>query len=195
MIRLLGVLLVFVAASAQATLIDRGEGFIFDDVLNITWTQAANINGLDHWDGQDIWAAGYSQTHTVYGTFNDWRLPSMDVDNDDTIVNCSSATELACRDNEYGYLYHQYGITPSSPAPFKNVQSYYYWSDTGYALSPLYAWFFHFGFDFQSTDLKGSSYYAWAVRDGDIAPVPVPAAAWLFGTALMGLLGVRHMRR
>ena len=31
---------------AQAELIDRGEGFIYDTVLNITWTQNANMDGL-----------------------------------------------------------------------------------------------------------------------------------------------------
>ena len=30
--------------------------------------------------------------------------------------------------------------------------------------------------------------YAWAVRDGDVGAVPVPAAVWLFGSAL-GLMG------
>lgn len=29
--------------------------------------------------------------------------------------------------------------------------------------------------------------YAWAVRDGDVAAVPVPAAVWLMGSALAGL--------
>jgi hypothetical protein len=29
---------------------------------------------------------------------------------------------------------------------------------------------------------------AWAVRDGDVAAVPLPGAAWLFGSMLMGML-------
>ncbi len=71
------VMLFFLVASAEAALIDRGEGFIYDDVLDVTWTQDANINGRDTWDNQVAWAAGYSQTHTVYGTFDDWRLPTV----------------------------------------------------------------------------------------------------------------------
>jgi hypothetical protein len=57
-------------------LIDRGDGFIYDSHQNITWTQDANINGLDNWNNQMTWVAGYSQTHSEYGTFDDWRLPT-----------------------------------------------------------------------------------------------------------------------
>ncbi len=31
------------AGKAEATLIDRGNGLIYDTVLNITWTQNANL--------------------------------------------------------------------------------------------------------------------------------------------------------
>lgn len=39
-----------------------------------------------------------------------------------------------------------------------------------------------------------SSGIAWAVHDGDVgaAPVPIPAAAWLLGSGLMGLIGARR---
>lgn len=51
--RILTALVLGVAAStANAMLIDRGGGFIYDDVLNITWTQNANINGFKTWDDQ-----------------------------------------------------------------------------------------------------------------------------------------------
>ena len=59
---LLAAVLVLVAGGAQATLIDRGDGFIYDTVQDITWTQDANISGYDTWDNQVAWAAGYSQT-------------------------------------------------------------------------------------------------------------------------------------
>ncbi len=32
--------------------------------------------------------------------------------------------------------------------------------------------------------------FAWAVHNGDVAAIPVPAAVWLFGSGLLGLIGV-----
>ena len=37
-----------------------------------------------------------------------------------------------------------------------------------------------------------NGFYAWAVRPGDFAPVPVPGAVWLFGGALTLLGAVRR---
>jgi len=36
--------------------------------------------------------------------------------------------------------------------------------------------------------------YAWAVRSGDVSAVPVPAAMWLFGSGLLGLIGVARRK-
>lgn len=66
--------------AAQAALIDRGGGLIYDDVLNITWLQDANYaktsgydaDGKMNWADANAWAAGLS-----YGGYNDWRLPTM----------------------------------------------------------------------------------------------------------------------
>jgi hypothetical protein len=41
---------------------------------------------------------------------------------------------------------------------------------------------------------KRDYFYAWAVRDGDVAAVPVPAAAWLFGSGLIGLAAARRRK-
>lgn len=77
--------------------------------------------------------------------------------------------------------------------PFSNLQpSYPYWSGTVYAPNPAFSWYFNFsggtqrGCDGARCVSNGN---AWAVFDGDaLAPVPVPAAVWLFGGAL-GVLG------
>ena len=183
--------------SAQSALIDRGGGFIYDDVLDITWTQDANINGPGNWPTQVAWVASLSITDTRPGAggviYTDWRLPSMNINGDNLIVNCSTAPELACQDNEYGYLYHQYGVTAATPGLFTNFQSPHYWSSTEYNVGIDNAWFYYFTNGDQAHATIGSSYYALAVRSGDVASaVPIPAAAWLFGSGL-GLLG--WMRR
>ena len=178
----IGLMLLFAAGSGHAALHDRGDGFIYDDVLDITWTQNANINGLDTWANQTAWAAGYSQTHSEHGTISNWRLPSMDRNGDGTVVNCLQVPEAACRDNEYGYLYAQYGITTASPGGFTNLTNWFYWSSTDKPSSSTLdlAWDFSFQNGFQPGDSKALSFYAWAVRDGDIddsggIPIPTPA--------------------
>ena len=183
----------FIATSAQAALIDRGEGFIYDDVLDITWTQNANINDNDIWNEQRDWAdIFYSQTHSVYGTFDDWELTSMDVNGDGTIVNCASASAADCQDNQLGYMLYQNGVSSGTPGLFTNIQGRY-WSNTGGNIeteegSESGAWYFDFRFGGQQgLALVDDQNYAWAVRAGDVAAVPVPAAVWLFASALAGL--------
>jgi hypothetical protein len=74
---------VFVAAlcvpvpQAQAGLVDRGGGMLYDTVLNVTWLQDANhaktsgydADGLMTWTQANTWANGL-----VYGGYSDWRL-------------------------------------------------------------------------------------------------------------------------
>ena len=41
---------------------------------------------------------------------------------------------------------------------------------------------------------KIDQFYGWAVRNGDVAAVQVPAAIWLFASGL-GLLAFNHRRK
>jgi hypothetical protein len=83
----------FFSGAAQATLIDRGGGLIYDDVLNITWLQDANYaktqydnsggtlgdaDGRMDWATAKAWAADLSYYDSVRGvTYDDWRLPTL----------------------------------------------------------------------------------------------------------------------
>lgn len=57
------------------------------------------------------------------------------------------------------------------------------------------AWSYSLAYGYQE---GGNGYdagmYAWAVRDGDVSPVPVPAAVWLLGSGLAGLFGFGRKR-
>jgi hypothetical protein len=81
--------------------------------------------------------------------------------------------------------------------PFSDLRPDRYWSGTEYAPNASSAWSFYFRKGDQSYNYKSNALRAWAVRPGDIgdiAPVPVPGVAWLFGGAL-ALLGTGSVRR
>ncbi|MEE9303361.1 MAG: hypothetical protein V3U84_06210 [Thiotrichaceae bacterium] len=165
----------------------------YDDQLDITWTADANINGLENWTTQVAWAADL----TVDGV-GGWRLPSVDVNGDGLIINCLSSTQVLCKDTEYGHLFHYgagttlgSGVTRANPGPFSNLHSAGYWSGTAFQDPTAGAAWVHVFFSgVQNAPSTGTNNYAWAVYDGDVSVVPIPAAAWLFGSGLLGLIGI-----
>jgi hypothetical protein len=191
------VLFAFIATSANATLVSRlGGQAAYDDVLGITWLTTADVSGTNAWANQLSWIDSLNTAD--YLGFNDWRLASMSVaaglptGTTTSVVDCSSATELACRDNELGYMfYHNMGGAFSDDKSgnqtvdgvlLTGIQPYT-WAGTEYDSSV--AWLFYFGGGDQFNDLKDVNIYGWAVRTGD---VPVPPAVWLFISGLCVLV-------
>jgi len=224
--------------TSQAALIDRGGGFIYDDVLDITWTQNAGISSEVNWIAQAAWADSLSLYDSVRDvTWDDWRLPTVGPINGssyllNTTYNGTSDNGYALtttngsdggwRDgdgtpvSEMGHMFYVNlmnlgACTATAQAPSTCIQQtnrvlstgiflnlttdpfHAYWSNA--TASPGDGWIFdpYSGFGARTTNLT-RLWSAWAVRDGDVAPsvVPVPAAVWLFGSAL-GLVSV--MRR
>jgi len=68
-----------------------------------------------------------------------------------------------------------------------------YWSGTEYGFG--YAWVYFFDQGDQNNANERSDAYGWAVRSGDVGAVPVPAALWLFGSAIAGIGYVARRRR
>jgi len=158
----------------------------YDPNLNITWAMDAGINGSDTWDNQMTWVADLT-----IGGVSGWRLPNMDV-NGNGIVEDVNGTVGDGTDNEMFYLYQVEGISTSSPGPFINVGNS--WSSTNFVGDP-FAWFYSFsvGISFPTETFQSLS--AWAVHDGDVGVVPIPATAWIFGSGLLGLIGVARRKR
>lgn len=189
------------AGTSQAILIDRGGGLIYDDVLNVTWTQTAGDGVLRNWADANTWAADLD-----FGGFSDWRLPNMDVDGNGAVEVC--ATNVDCRDNEYGHMFYQNlngalfdnktgnqlgdgGVTLNN---INDIRSFY-WSGTEVALNAAGAWVFVFGDGDQVMDGKGDNASAWAVRLGDSVRVPEVGSGLLLGLGLMGLRLARRWRK
>ncbi len=75
-----------ISGAAQATLVDRGGGLLYDDVLNVTWLQDANYaktsgysdTGIFDHIQATLWAANLTYFDSVRNVnFDDWRLPTV----------------------------------------------------------------------------------------------------------------------
>ena len=180
-----------ISSIANAALVERLGGLAYyDDEADLTWLADANANGAMNWDNANAWAAGLD----VAGVTG-WRLPDSDA--------CSA---YSCTGSEMGNLfYNVLGGSAVSPITtihnanydlFSNVQSGYYRSATENALNTELAWLFDMSNGYQlNYGGKVNSYYAWAVQTGDVSAVPVPAAVWLFGSGLIGLIGLAKRKK
>lgn len=185
------------STTANAALESRLDGqAVYDTDLHITWLANADTNGMMNWSQANEWAAGLS-----LGGFSGWRLPATIQPDALCFSQVSAIYGFNCRGSEMGHLfYDELGLTfisaatppNSSYALFQNIRSDRYWSSTEYDTNN--AWYFRFDNGYQAATIKDATFYALAVHDGDVAAVPIPAAAWLLGSGLMGLIGVARRK-
>jgi len=200
-----------VVPSANAALVDRGGGLIYDDVLKITWWSNAAQGGVfENWGGAKAWAEG-----ATLGGYSGWRLPSA--------YNVGTSTiciNFGCSSSELGHMfYFNFGATANAPITdgsntanlklFQNLTgganlyalNEEFNATTAGEYDPLTcvmtpgsetcAWLFR-NDGLQSYGGKVQPMLAWAVHDGDIGntsvpAVPLPAAVWLMLSGLAGL--------
>ncbi len=210
-----------IAVAANAT----NSVFLYDDVLNITWLRNANANGQMNWTQANTWAANLSVgvfddwRLPTLGPVNGTSF-NYDFTNNGTSDRGTAATGTAWGTaSEMGHLFYltlgnkgycrpgvggpsgcteQAGYGLSNTGPFQNLQAGYYWSGLEYAPGTGSAWAFNTNFGGQDYAGKTLSFYALAVRSGDVAPaaVPIPAALPLLlsGLAALGVAGRRRGR-
>ena len=183
------------STGAQASLVARTGGMVYDTVNNITWAADANLaqtsgydaDGLMTWTNAVAWA-----DQLTLGGYTDWSLPT-------TVPAVSGYNQTG---SQMGDLFYNQlgGKADSSIATthnanynlFTNVQGYAYWSGSEYAPHPVHAWLFYTNIVNQNYSVMTNQFSAWAVRPGDVAAVPVPGAFWLFGSAMVGLMGLKR---
>ena len=163
----------------------------YDPNLGITWAADASISGYGTWDDQMAWVAGLT-----IGGVSGWRLPNADVNGDGNIADCYTGLSDICSDFEMAFLYYKEGINASDSEPF-NIPfdpntGIFYWSSTEFRTNEAVDFSFYAGG--QSLAFKSADDYAWAVHNGDVATIPITSTIYLFGTGLLGLIGVARKK-
>jgi len=181
---------------------------------------AASSTGTMWWSAAVEWADGLTYYDSIRDvTYDDWRLPTvLDIGAPGCeLFTYMGGTEcgynVAPGSGEMAALFYSrlgniarydtegnveplgWGLT--NTGPFTNIQSLPYWYGTPDASDGQFAWIFNFETGphtgRQTVNPKSFFLHAWALRDGDVTAVPIPAAVWLFGSAL-GLLGWTRRR-
>ena len=202
------------STSVNAALLERLNGQAFyDDEANLTWLADANYTQTNPSDIHEVYGpTDWAQANDWVADLNiagvtGWRLPT-------TLQPDDSCSRQSAMYGSYGYnctgselgnmFYNVLGGTAYSDIAvshnanydlFSNIVSGFYWSETDFETDEgTSAWTFRFDRGEQRTFNKSIvDFYAWAVHDGDVSAVPVPAAVWLFGSGLIGLVGfARH---
>jgi hypothetical protein len=157
------VMLIGMFISANAALVDNGDGTITDTDTNLMWLQDANLAGsLMLWSQAMTWADTLN-----YAGYTDWKLPTTLLP-DSSCGTPATSTGYNCSGSEMGHLNYLHGIAWTNPGPFSMPPGGFYWSSTEKDTDEAY----HFSFTELPSDPNGlqkpynkvSNNYAWAVR-------------------------------
>jgi hypothetical protein len=233
-LHLMGLLALGLTTATEATLIDRGNGLIYDTDQDLTWLQDANyaltsgyatqlggylMDGRMRWQEAMDWVDGLN-----YGGYDDWRLPTV-IDTGTIGANqgysdTDAGYNVDTSASELAYMFHvnlgnkslyspdgtrnDVDCALSMPGCFQNtsadgvdilnLQPSVYWSGTDYAPDSVFKWDFYFPTGEQGITASFATFYAWAVREGDVANVTVPEPGTLT-LILAGLAGIGATRR
>jgi len=178
-----------------------------------TKAQICSGGGRLNWNEAEAWIAVLNaNNHLGHNDWRQWRVPNPTNDascSDQDFDAAGSDRGFGCTGSELGNLFNATLGNPNDldnscapnclvdTGPFSNVQSFGYWSGTGYAPSPFSAWgFLTTNGEQRLFDTRNTVLYVWPVRPGqDVgAPTAVPTlSAW--GLGLTGLLLAELARR
>ena len=165
-LRLFAAVACFLWVTADAALVNQGDGTVKDTATNLVWLENWNANGASDWAIQKAWADGLT-----FAGKSDWGLPTID---------------------QYAALWATVGGSYAGiQGAFSGVQYDSYWSDTVYAGSPInLAWNFFAGNGFVGFGSKDHPFSAVALR-----PVPEPQTSVLTLAGLSVVVATAFRRR
>ena len=185
---------------------------------NYALTSGAHPNGRMPYDLAVGWVQNLSYYDAVRDiTWGDWRLPrTLPVNG--TSYNVTHQIDgssdfgfnIASANSELGYMFHvnlggipytdihgnwpQPGYGLPGTGPFLNLGPVGFWSETVFEPFPGHAWGFVFMTGSQHHGAKAvDQFYAWPVRDGDVAVGPLPSVSFvtpIHGATVSGVVDV-----
>lgn len=169
----------------KATPINGGSAFDLSSTRDGSTDSSTNISAIG-----TLYAGSTASelAHLYYNTLGHTR-GSYDIDG--TQLSCAPSGEILSANS---------CLINSGPfSSYELMSTSTFWTQTSvdptFSNGDPYVLSFSFYSGYQGPSWVGyPGFYAWAVADGDPLPVPLPAAFWLFGSALLGLVGMGRRR-
>lgn len=187
------------STSTNAALVERLGGLAYYDTeADLTWLADANsAGGMLSLAAANTWAE-----NLIVDGVGGWRLPeTLQPDPSCDFQNADESSGMNCTGSEMGNLfYNALGNNAgalTNTGPFSNLFPTDYWSSTKFEPIPGIddlAWTFHMGTGRQAWTVDRNVKFVLVMQSGDVSAVPVPAAVWLFGSGLIGLIGIARRK-
>lgn len=209
------------AGMAEASLTNIGSAtyggnsynLIYDNGSSLIWLDYSKADGT--WQDKVAWASSLGSNLTnitlkpgySVNWSGDWRLPASVAGAYTYGVNGTGTYGYNITSSELGHLFYTelgnkgyfdtsgdrtsgYGL--AQKGPFANLKLDWYWSGQAYNSDYAFALYTNTGYQDAVKNGYEAQVLGMAVHSATVTPIP--AAAWLLGSGLIGLVGLRRKK-